>query len=93
MRLSEIARQQSEEKEVDEEFVKQTFVQYRYFCTSQGVRNFNINIEDLIDLATGNINRMVEALNKIIKALPIRPVNTEELRIIYEHAREALIRA
>ena len=93
LRLSEIARQKAEKGEADPEFVKQTFVQYRYFCFSQGVRNFNLSEDDLINLATGNINKMVEALNRIIKVLPIRPVNTEELRAIYEHAREALIRA
>jgi hypothetical protein len=93
LRLSEIARQKAEKGEADPEFVKQTFVQYRYFCFSQGVRNFNLEEEDLINLATGNINKMVDALNRIIRVLPIRPVNTEELRAIYEHAREALIRA
>ncbi len=93
LRLSEMARQKAEKGEADPEFVKQTFVQYRYFCFSQGVRNFNLEEEDLINLATGNINKMVDALNRIIRVLPIRPVNTEELREIYEHAREALIRA
>ena len=93
LRLSEIARQKSERGEVDEAYVENTLSAYRDFCWSQGVRDFDLKIEDLVNLATGNINKMVEALNRIIRTLPIMPINTEELRVIYEHAREALIRA
>jgi hypothetical protein len=93
LRLSEIARQKKEQGEVDEAYAEKTLSAYRDFCWSQGVRDFDLKIEDLVNLATGNINKMVEALNRIIRTLPIMPINTEELRVIYEHAREALIRA
>ncbi|MGB2600950.1 MAG: hypothetical protein WBD00_04305 [Candidatus Omnitrophota bacterium] len=93
LRLSEIARQKSEQGEVDVAYAEKTLSEYRDFCWSQGVRDFNLKTDDLVNLATGNINKMVEALNRIIKVLPIMPINTEELRVIYEHAREALIRA
>ncbi|MBD3425872.1 MAG: hypothetical protein GF409_01420 [Candidatus Omnitrophica bacterium] len=93
LKLSLIARQKSEQGKVDAQFVERTLKNYRDFCWSQGVRDFHLKPEDLVDLATGDINRTVRALNRIIKALPIMPLNTEEIREIYEHAREALIRA
>jgi len=66
---------------------------YRTFAESQGVENFSFDINDIISLATGNINQVVMALNRLIRSLPIMPVNEEELRTIYENARAALIKA
>ena len=55
-----------------------------------------LSIDDmLIDplYLTISIEKTINSLNKLIRLLPIMPVNVEELRMIYEHAREALIRA
>ena len=93
LRLNEIARQVNKDGRPEEAFLKETYEQYRSFCVSQGVKDFSVNESDLFDLAAGNINKIVEALNRLIKSLPIVPLNAEELRVIYEHAREALIRA
>ena len=41
---------------------------------------------DIINLATGGINEITRALNKLIKLLPITPIDPEELRQIFEHA-------
>ncbi len=93
LRLAEMARQENREGRVDEDFAIETLVQYSGFCISQGVERFDLSVTDLVDLATGNINKVVRALNRLIRSLPIMPINAEELRVIYEHAREALIRA
>ena len=77
----------------NEEFIKETLESYRSFCTSQGISNFKLSAGDLVALATGNINKVAEALTRLISSLPIMPLNTEELREIYKHARQALIRA
>ena len=47
----------------------------------------------IVDLATGSINGLVRALNKLIKLLPVTPINPEELKAIYEHTRKVLIAA
>jgi len=47
---------------------------------------------DIVALATGStINDILIPLRKLIKLLPITPLDSEELRLIYEHAREVLL--
>ncbi|MFH1878020.1 MAG: glycogen/starch synthase [Candidatus Omnitrophota bacterium] len=94
LRLSEIAKN-DEEYVADSDFVAATLAQYIDFCRSQGqdMKLFNLTKEDLVNLATGARSVMVESLNKLIKLLPIRPVNMDELRDIFENARKALIAA
>jgi len=55
--------------------------------------SFDLTEKDLVAMANGNIKTLVESLNKLIKLLPIMPVNVNEQLEIYEHAREAWIRA
>lgn len=55
--------------------------------------SFNLTPDDIIALATGNINNILTALKKLIKLLPITPIDAEELRQIYKHAREVLLAA
>ena len=50
--------------------------------------------DDIIDLASSdNINKILEALNKLIKLLPIEPLDIEDVRRIYDHARRSIIAA
>lgn len=49
--------------------------------------------DDIIALANGNINSILAALKKLIKLLPITPIDAEELRQIYEHAKQVLVAA
>jgi len=90
LRLTEIAKNKYAEDNV---FVAYTLAQYMDFCMSQGIKSFDLTAKDLLNIADGNVPEMVASLNKLIKLLPIMPVNTEELRAIYQHAKEALIRA
>ena len=94
LRLLEIA---SNEKYTPEsEFVSYTLAQYKGLCFSKGQdpNDFDLTGEDLINIARGiSAEETINSLNKLIRLLPIMPVNVEELRMIYEHAREALIRA
>lgn len=93
LKLSEIARNKDYTEESP--FVISTFDEYKALCLSQGEKaeDFNLTKQDIINIARGDIKLVVESLNKLIKLLPIMPMNTEELRLIYENAKEALIRA
>ena len=62
-------------------------------CKAQGIEGFDLTAQDIIDLATGSVNRVIDALNKLIKLLPIEPLDAEELRDAYEQAEKALIAA
>jgi hypothetical protein len=61
--------------------------QLKNACDIDDLKNFNLTPDDIIALATGNINNIITALKKLIKLLPITPINAEELRQIYEHAK------
>ncbi|MFA6635792.1 MAG: deaminase [Candidatus Omnitrophota bacterium] len=50
-------------------------------------------MEDMFGLISGDINSIVRSLNKLIKLLPITPLNAEELRKIYERTRAVLMAA
>lgn len=92
-RLSEIAADAS--MDGNDEFVRNTLESYRAMCMAQGVpeRNFDLTGEDIINMARGEAEALVKSLNRLIRLLPIVPVNTEELINIYQRMREALIRA
>ncbi|HNX91262.1 MAG TPA: hypothetical protein PKG81_05355, partial [Candidatus Omnitrophota bacterium] len=91
-RLSEIARKNLDS---DSHFVEYTLAQYMDLCLSQGetAENFDLTKEDIVNIALGNIDVMVRSLNKLIRLLPIMPINVEQLHEIYERAREIAIRA
>ncbi len=67
--------------------------QLRNVCDAEDFNNFNLNEDDIIALAAGNINNIFTALNKLIKLLPITPIDAEELRHIYEHAKAVITAA
>ena len=55
---------------------------------------FNLTKEDIINIARGITHEdIIKSLNRLIKLLPIVPMNTEELRRIYERVREVMIKA
>ena len=93
LRLSEIARDDSYTKE--SYFVSYTLSEYMALCLSYGQdsKQFDLTTDDLINMARGDLKIMVESLNKVIKLLPIMPVDTEHLREVFEHTRQVLIRA
>ncbi len=61
--------------------------QLKNVCDADDLKNFNLTPDDIIALATGTINNVITALKKLIKLLPITPINAEELRQIYEHVK------
>jgi hypothetical protein len=98
LRLARIAADPSLDENSD--FVKFTLSQYRDLCVTLGQdgdlfqeERFDLTAKDLIVIARGGRKDLVEALNKMIRLLPIVPLNFEEVRNLYERAREALIRA
>ena len=91
--LCEIAKKNYD---VDHPFVSSTYEQYKDFCLSQGVdqREFTLTKEDIYNMAgTVGIKTFTMSLNSLIRALPIVPLNIEEIRAIHERAKEAMIRA
>ena len=92
LRLTEIAAKGYSK---DSSFVSYTMIQFVDLCFSQGIspRDFTLTDEDLVNLARGNMREMVHSLNVLIQNLPILPVNTEEMRETYIHARKVLIKA
>jgi len=67
--------------------------QLKRVCDIDDLKDFNLTPDDVIALAAGTINNIVTALKKLVKLLPITPINAEELRQIYEHTRKTLISA
>ncbi|MBF0216440.1 MAG: glycogen/starch synthase [Candidatus Omnitrophica bacterium] len=95
LRLSAIASDPSIEEEKNNDFLRATLAEYKRYCGSVGIDTLKIKLTagDLINLARGDLSLMAQALNKMIKLLPIVPLNTEEIRVIYEKAREVLTKA
>jgi hypothetical protein len=91
--LSEVAGDVSMDENSD--LVRETFERYKRFCISQGQseRGFDLTAKDIMNMARGQGEEIIHSLNKLIKLLPIMPVNTEELKVLYERMREVLIRA
>ncbi|MFH1846780.1 MAG: hypothetical protein ABH869_04410 [Candidatus Omnitrophota bacterium] len=92
LRLSEIADGNYKE---DGTFVAYTLGMYLRLCLALGqdMKDIDFTTNDIWNMARGNLSQMVQALNKYIRTIPIVPFNTEEVREVYEYAREALIRA
>ena len=77
----------------DDIFIRKTIEQFRSYCNNTVINKFDIDPKDIIDLATGKFNKVRHAIKKILRLLPITPIETKELREVYEHARTALIAA
>lgn len=93
LRLVHISRQKSALGTVDEEFVKETAERYKALCLAHGSAEANLSASDVVDAATGDYNDLLRALYRFIKLLPIIPINTEELKQIYEHVKEIITAA
>jgi len=92
MMLTEIAAKRHTR---NSQFVSDLLAEFKKLYLSGGndPDSFDLTEKDLVAMANGNIKTLVESLNKLIKLLPIMPVNVNEQLEIYEHAREAWIRA
>ena len=86
---SDIVKDQAFKDKIQLEMLEQL----KNVCDVEDLKNFNLTPDDIIALAAGNINNIITALKKLIKLLPITPVNAEELRQIYEHAKEVITAA
>ncbi len=93
LRLARIAE---ENIPADDIFVKHTLLQYRDFCLSMGSEKdrFDLTAEDIVNIACFNTAHIFSgALNKLIRLLPIAPLDIEEIRAVYERVREVLVKA
>jgi hypothetical protein len=78
----------------DKKFIIDTLEQFEDLCEASYMLDFDLTEDDLMNLATsGDINKLIHSLRKLIKLLPITPIDTEELREIFKHAREVLLAA
>jgi hypothetical protein len=76
-----------------EEFVKDTLRQIETLCRLATTEDFDLSAEDIVGLATGSINDIITSIKKLIHLLPIIPIDSEELRLIYERAKEVVTAA
>ncbi|MBU1083727.1 MAG: glycogen/starch synthase, partial [Candidatus Omnitrophica bacterium] len=89
LRLSEILG-----GSVSEDFLDETLAQYKAFCEAYGIKGFDMKVADLNALIRGtDVNDIVIAINKLIRYMPITPLNTEEVRDVYERIHEVLTKA
>lgn len=94
LKIMGIARQIKGGKTIDRDAIHVEILnQLRDVIDPSDFKNFNLTPDDIIALATGNINNILTALKKLIKLLPITPINAEELRQIYEHAKAVITAA
>lgn len=94
LKIMDIARQIKDGKPIDKDAVHIDILnQLRDVLDPSDFKNFDLTPDDIIALATGNINNILSALKKLIKLLPITPINTEELRQIYEHVKAVITAA
>jgi hypothetical protein len=101
LKIMDLARQIKEghgayliEGHVDRDKVQSEILeQVKNVCDQEALKNINLTPDDIIALAIGNINNIISALKKLIKLLPITPINAEELRQIYEHAKAVITAA
>lgn len=94
LNMMEIARKLEQDEikasEINDR-IQEVLEQYKLLCDPK--TPFSFTSKDLADIAgliTGDPNRVIRALNKLIKLLPIEPINTEELFKIYEHAKKIM---
>lgn len=62
-------------------------------CDAGDLKDFDLSPDDIIAIAAGNINNVITALKKLIRLLPIAPVDAEELRQIYEAVKAVITAA
>lgn len=80
----------------EDPFVKYTLSQYRDFCVSQGVPAdlFTLNEKDVVALAgESDLRAFTDALNRLIRTLPIVPMDVDKLRMLHEIARDIAVKA
>jgi len=73
--------------------VNDALEQLRVLCGATTTARFDMNDRDIESLAFGNINRYIDAVNKLILMLPINPIDPEELRLLYDHAVDIITAA
>lgn len=99
LKMMDIAREVGEKgkRVIDQDFKDkiqlEILEQLKNVCDADDLKNFNLTPDDIIALATSTINNIIAALKKLIRLLPITPIDAEELRRIYEHAKEVLLAA
>ena len=103
-KLNEIERIKSD-REVGEKLMElrdmiqtEILLPYRDVCKTESanfedIKGFDLSPDDIIAIVSGTVNDILPALRKLIRLLPIVPMNTEALRNLYEYARQVLLAA
>lgn len=81
----------------DRAFLEDTLEQFRTICECSQIdmeKDFDLTVDDILHLAApDNINDLMRSLKKIVKLLPIVPIDPEILRYLYLHAAKVLASA
>jgi hypothetical protein len=67
--------------------------QLKNVCDIDDLKDFDLSPDDIIALAAGNINNVIAALKKLIRLLPIAPIDAEELKQMYEAVKAVITAA
>ena len=67
--------------------------QLKNVCDIDDLKDFDLSPDDIIALAAGNINNVIAALKKLIRLLPITPIDAEELKQMYEAVKAVVTAA
>lgn len=94
LKIMDIARQIKDGKPIDKDAVHIDILnQLRDVLDPADFKNFDLSPDDIIALAAGNINNVIAALKKLIRLLPITPIDAEELKQMYEAVKAVVTAA
>lgn len=86
-----IAREKTKGEKENSELIKNQYVRsiLDYYDPKE-LKRVDLTAQDIIDLATGDINKLAPILEKLINLLPVEPIDSSQ---IYQKTREVLIAA
>lgn len=78
---------------LDKELTEKIYRNFIELCEDTSINNIDLTEEELLNVAFGNTAKTIRALNKLIKLLPIEPLNPDELKDIYEKLGQVITAA
>jgi hypothetical protein len=79
-------------EEMKENIALEVLVELRKYCDIEDIGEFDVSVEDIIDLSCGTVNHIIRVLEKLIRFLPITRFSDEEMELIRERT-EAILAA
>ncbi|MBF0217543.1 MAG: hypothetical protein HQL30_11180 [Candidatus Omnitrophica bacterium] len=80
------AAREGRKGDIKPELVKDIRQKLMELCEDTEAEEFNFDGDNILGLVNGNINKVIDALNKLIVLLPMEPLDTQELKALYDKA-------